>query len=1157
MGDDANKSKRRRQAEGIVELIARHGLKGILDLSSQALKSKDLPWYHKSLVYLAGVCVMLGFAATIAFIASGQHAYAFRTIIALLAFLVMTMGSLLWTLSAFEKLGASRVQSRATGEEEEPPPALAPPAPTVSTGDVTGPVIGTVSGGSVTITQTTAPTTEDGGKALAPDDEAFWKSFCRYASASAMRELRYPRLRLTRREPPTLDIEQVFVPLEVRRRRGRRADRLAMRYAGAERMDETPGAPEDVPFSRLGDGPERTAPEPFNDVLAKSRGVVVLGDPGGGKTTLLRWLAVVAAGGAESLSSEVGLNERLLPLPVSVGILGKIREDREKNGERIPVLDALAEYYWGRNLGTRAGTADQLRAFLQARLTAGECLVLLDGLDEVKSSHREPIRNWLEAFAGEFPRNRFVVSSRRVGYMGFELPDGEVVALKPFGKEQIKRYVEAFSRACQCWDNDGVDDADAADQTAKQLLSALNQSRRLRGLAQNPFLLTAMALIQQAEGELPRHRVQLYDSFARCLTESWRSARRLAAEDVGHDIPYEYQEEALPILGELALRMHRDHPTGRAPRPYVVDVLAETLQAKEGVAADEARKAANEFLQRGGEDAQLFLECGADEWGFLHLTFQEFFVAAGLHANKRFEEVAFEHLLEPRWEEVIRLGVGYMALVQKRPKAARAFIERVRNARWERRPWATEVLRLQIPLAALLAAEAGDALPRPDQEAIAKEVAVWYLATPGTEFSTRALRELSSADFAGHIATPFVVALRDEKQGVRALAVVALGLLRAESGVDHVVAALNDDDTRVGQSAAMALGMLRTERALEGLVGALTNDNEFVRRQAACALALFAPRTALEVLVPFLKSEVPFVRGETAYWLGLSRLEGAVRAIVPLLKDEDPQVGARVAEGLAHSGCLAAVDPLLSVLKDGARPVRARAASALGELGGTVAIDSLLRALEDRTSEVRAMAASAIGKVGTQAVADRLLAVLGDESPYVRSSAASALGNLGSDVGVQALAGALDDPHRSVRGSAAFALGKLRAKEACDVLLEKLKDEAPFVRDGVARALGRLACGDAVAALTMALKDEAWPVRSTACHALGQLKAEEAVDSLLALLEDRHPGVRGSAARALGELKSDATVDALLATLKDRDPDVRASAAQALLNFLDETPDTA
>src|SRR5690349_16316401 len=175
----------------------------------------------------------------------------------------------------------------------------------------------------------------------------------------------------------------------------------------------------------------------------------------------------------------MGTAERLLPVLVSVGRLAQLRS---RLGEDCSVLDALAAYLQDRGVGDEA----QLRPFLEGALEAGECLLLLDGLDEVQSEERGGVQRWLESFCARYPSNRFVVSARWVGYSGFALPEGVEVELGGFQDEQIRRYVRAFARACRQWENEGVPDEAGADQDAERLLEALFASSRLRELARNP-----------------------------------------------------------------------------------------------------------------------------------------------------------------------------------------------------------------------------------------------------------------------------------------------------------------------------------------------------------------------------------------------------------------------------------------------------------------------------------------------------------------------------------------------------------------------------------------------------------------------------------------------------------------------------------------------
>jgi HEAT repeat protein len=767
----------------------------------------------------------------------------------------------------------------------------------------------------------------------------------------------------------------------------------------------------------------------------------------------------------------------------------------------------------------------------------------------VHTAEREGIHTWLETFAAQYPGNRWVASSRIVGYRSFALPGGSELALRPFSDEQVQRYVRGFCRAYVAWESNGVDEPETAERTAAQLLDALAAKPKLKSLTRNPFLLSGMALIHRAEGRVPGHRIQFYEMFCRCLCETWGTARRMVAESAG-GAPDRlgYEGEALPILGGLAYRMHQDHPAGRAPREYVTGVLASVLQEKRSVPPEEGGRAAEEFLRRAAEGVQIFLERGPDEWGFLHLTFQEFFAAAGLHAEERFAREALKHLFEPRWEEVIRLGVGYMALVQNRPEEARRFVHRVRRYRDKRRPWITDVLRLQVPLAALLAAEAGEALPPAEQREMAEEFAEWVLrGLPWTGMTTRVLNEISLTGFRDTAAEPYLASLDAAEAPIRARAVQALGLLKGEKAGHSLLAALKDEDPGVRRSVAEALGWLKSEAALEALSAALKDEDASVRGSAAQALGELKSERALQPLLDALKDEDFLVERHAMEALG--ELEGgaALQRFLAALRDPDTEVRRSAAQVLGELRKENAVPPLVDALRDEDRGVRWLAAEALGRLGSAGAVQPLIAALQSGDDTVRWAAGGALGRIGAEAAIQPLLASLGDVDASVRAGAAGALGEMRSGAAIQPLVAALEDPSGFVRWQAAGALGKLRSVAATQPLVAALQDEDADVRFHAAMALADLGSPNALEPLVAALRGSDRDTRWQAAMALGRLKDIEAVEPLTTALQDSDGFVGFIAAEALGRLKGEAAVQPLLAALQTGTDPVRSGAAAALI----------
>src|SRR5205085_1893947 len=90
--------------------------------------------------------------------------------------------------------------------------------------------------------------------------------------------------------------------------------------------------------------------------------------------------------------------------------------------------------------------------------------------------------------------------------------------------------------------------------------------------------------------------------------------------------------------------------------------------------------AARQFLEDVREYTSLLLDRGGRQYGFIHLTFQEYLAAAALAQKGQqgiepIVEVLAKHVGEAPWHEVSLLTLGYLGLVQQRDQAAGAVIE--------------------------------------------------------------------------------------------------------------------------------------------------------------------------------------------------------------------------------------------------------------------------------------------------------------------------------------------------------------------------------------------------------------------------------------------------------------------------------------------------
>jgi len=458
------------------------------------------------------------------------------------------------------------------------------------------------------------------------------------------------------RVPLRLPLREMYVPLKARVQtpEGETWSR-GMRLAG-RRLSE---AEAEALGERLSE------PRPVLDLLRASPGLILLGDPGSGKTTFLKLLALeLAAGGGEAL----GLGRRvpvLVPLSAYANALAM---------KDIPLRAFLPRYFEERGLDL------PLTGFLEKKLGSGELLLLLDGLDEVREVENRSLV--VERVADFYSRhrkagNKFVLTSRVVGYREVR-PAAEGLAeatLVDFDEEEIEAFVDRWTAAIE---KAAVGDTrlarEGAEREREELLAAVRGNPGVRSLAANPLLLTILALMKRQGVTLPERRVELYQRYVETLLKHWNLARSLAGRPV-KDLDL---LETLRILQPLALWMHESSPgVGLVKEGDLHRELARIFGERgEG----DAERAAQRFLEDVREHTSLLLDRGGRQYGFIHLTFQEYLAAAAL-AQRGQEEVTpvvdalSAHVGEAPWHEVSLLTLGYMGLVQQRDKAAGSVIE--------------------------------------------------------------------------------------------------------------------------------------------------------------------------------------------------------------------------------------------------------------------------------------------------------------------------------------------------------------------------------------------------------------------------------------------------------------------------------------------------
>lgn len=209
--------------------------------------------------------------------------------------------------------------------------------------------------------------------------------------------------------------------------------------------------------------------------------MMVLGKPGAGKTTFLKYLAMQC------------LESNWLPdyLPMFIPLKAFAENENKLN---------LLAYIGG----------DSVTSILNA----GKALILLDGLDEVREEDTKRVIGQIEQLSQQYPDNHFVITCR-IAAKEYTFGQFTEVEVADFDDQQINTFARNWFRA------------KGDTNRAKLFRDKLNENEAIKELASSPLLLTLLCLMFEDTTSFPVNRAELYKEGLDVLLKKWGGKRKV------------------------------------------------------------------------------------------------------------------------------------------------------------------------------------------------------------------------------------------------------------------------------------------------------------------------------------------------------------------------------------------------------------------------------------------------------------------------------------------------------------------------------------------------------------------------------------------------------------------------------------------------------
>ncbi len=410
----------------------------------------------------------------------------------------------------------------------------------------------------------------------------------------------------------------------------------------------------------------------IQQILTDNERHIILGEPGVGKSTLLRFITLDLLSDDPKLSL---LSEKwgsFLPVWIPFVFLTKKIE-----GQDISLSELI-------HLWFKVMDAEPLFKLVEKALDDERLLLLVDGIDEWKDSISAQVAiNRLSSFI-DSKRANAIITGRPYGYKQLRvvIDNVKIHTLGGFSPDQQREFIVKWA----CWREKSQNNnltqeviEKSVCKTADDILKELRTVPKLTELSKYPLLLSILLSLKLQNLSLPHDRFEAYDKIIKRFLEKHPYERLTSAEITEPFIPM-HPEESTSIFEFLAYSAQTTSAEGLIDKKVAKQLIEKYLAEELGCSKGEASRQGREMIEVAKNFIGILIERSNEELGFYHRLLQEY-LAARYISRRPFEEqieCIKDKALDPQWSEVIQ-GIVHEISRKDEIKAIIEALEKLKN----------------------------------------------------------------------------------------------------------------------------------------------------------------------------------------------------------------------------------------------------------------------------------------------------------------------------------------------------------------------------------------------------------------------------------------------------------------------------------------------